>query len=259
MATVARDQARDRDVLAALTLADLQERRGLTVSGLLKWALEPLSYMAVYVAVFQLALGRDRFAYPLFLMCALVPWRYFTGVTTSATQIVRSHTAPLLNIGIRGNTLPLVVMATEGASFLIALALFPPMMAYYGVGFSPALLWLPVIIAILVVLMTGPAYVLAVFGLYFPDYRGVVQNLVRIGFFASTGLFTVDEVANGGVETVIRANPFSGVFESFRAVILEGQAPAAKDLLYPLAVGVLLLPAGLGLYRWRRARFAKEL
>ena len=250
---------RDRDVLAALALAELQERRGLTVAGVVKWSLEPLSYMAVYVAVFDAALGRSRFAYPLFLMCALVPWRYFTGVTTSATQVVRSHAAPLLNIGLRRDVLPLVVVVTEGASFLVGLALLPPMMAYYGVAFTAALLWLPVLIATLLTLVTGPAYLLAVFGLYFPDYRGVVGNVVRVGFFASTGLLALEEVADGRIRAVMRANPFSSVFDGFRAIVLEGRGPTLGNVVYPAAVGAVVLGAGVLAYRWRSDQFAKEL
>jgi ABC-type polysaccharide/polyol phosphate export permease len=49
------------------------------------------------------------------------------------------------------------------------------------------------------------------------------------------------------------------VFDSFRDVFLLGRAPTPMHLLYPLAVGFVLLGIGLLVYRWREADFAKEV
>jgi ABC-type polysaccharide/polyol phosphate export permease len=125
----------------------------------------------------------------------------------------------------------------------------------------PSILWLPVVLAILVVVTTGPTYLAAVFGLYFPDFRGVAQNLIRAGFFVSTALVPISRIPGEQLPLLIKANPMSGVFDSFRVAfgLVKRTSPEPFDLLYPLAVGGLLLVAGLALYLWREQHFPKEV
>lgn len=246
-------------VIGALASARLKRDRDLTVVGVLKWLLEPISYMVVYFALVAALLDRPSFAYPLFLLCALVPWKFFTGVVTGSMGVVAGHAAILTNRAIPRDVLPLVLVATEGASLLIALVLFPPMMAYYGIAPTAALLWLPVVLAVLMLVTAGPAYLGAVFGLYWPEFQPLVQNLVRLGFFISTGLVAVRHLANERLETLLHLNPLSGVFDSMRAILLDGRPPRAFDLAYPLAVGLASIAIGLPVYRHRQREFAKEV
>jgi lipopolysaccharide transport system permease protein len=245
------------DVLLALAWARLREQRDFTVAGFAKWILDPLSFTFVYFLLFGVVLARPQFAYLLFLFCALVPWRFFTGVLGGSMGLVHSYAAPLTNRSFPRDVLPLVLVVTEGANFLVALTLFIPLMAYYSIIPTAALLWLPVVIAVLMFLSTGPAYLLTLFGLYLPDLRGAVQNLIRLGFFASTALVGTKDLPER-FDVLLRANPVSGIFESFRAIIVYGQAPNPADLAYPLAVGLVLNVVGVALYRQRQHAFVKE-
>jgi lipopolysaccharide transport system permease protein/teichoic acid transport system permease protein len=258
------------NVFRALVVAEFQDSRDLTVIGSIKWLLEPLSYMFVYFVLVASILGRSRgYAFPLFLLSALVPWRFFTGVMQGSMGLVNRFSSVIVNVGVPLAVLPPVVMATELTNMLIALVLFAPMVLIYSVDAWPSVLWLPVIVADLVLLTAGPAYLMTVFGLYFPDFRGVAQNLIRAGFFLSTALIPLSRVPGDLLPKLIKANPFSGIFDSFRAVFgvanvnregeLVGHAPKPVDLLYPALVGVVLLVAGMLLYRARSSRIPKEV
>jgi ABC-type polysaccharide/polyol phosphate export permease len=117
----------------------------------------------------------------------------------------------------------------------------------------------PLILANLALLTSGPAYLMTVLGVYQPDYRGAVQNLIRMGFFVSAGLVRPEMANSQALELVLRANPLSGIFESLRAAVIYGRAPRAADFLYPFAVGLLLLAVSLMLYKRAAPGFAKEV
>ena len=269
--------SRSWDVFRGLVVAEFQDSRDLTLFGVLKWVLEPLSYMLVYFVLVASILGKDRgYAFPLFLLSALVPWRYFTGVMQDSMGLVNRFSSVIVNVGVPKAVLPLVVMTTELTNMLVALLLFVPMVLIYHVDMWPSVLWVPVIVANLVLLTVGPAYLLTVFGLYFADFRGVVQNLIRAGFFLSTALIPLNKIPGDTLPRLIKANPFSGIFDSFRAVFgvynvrapagcdtcppqLVGHAPKPVDLIYPAVVGVVLLLFGLAVYRWRANRIPKEV
>lgn len=245
--------------MVALASAELREERDLSVAGFIRWALEPLSYMLVYVVLIGVVLERGQAAYPLFLLCALVPWRFFTGVALGSMSQLNKNSACITNRAFPREVLPLVLILTEGASYAIALLLLFPFAAYFGVGFSAALLWLLPVSAVLALLAAGPAYLLSVVGLYHPGYRGVIQNIVRVGFFASAGLVPLTEVPDGLLPSIIRANPLSPLFEAFRGVVMHGRGPALAELAHPLAVATVVLAVGVSVYRRRQFDFANAL
>jgi lipopolysaccharide transport system permease protein len=247
------------EVLRAISVGEIRERRKLTPVGIAKWMLEPLSYMLVYFLVLGGFFEQPHHAYPLFLLCALVPWRYFTGAVLGAMSIVERNAAIISNRLFPREVLPLVLVMVEGATFLLALSLFVPLLVYYGIFPGAALLWLPVVIGVLAALCAAGGYVSAVFGVRFPDVRPAAQNLIRLGFFASAGLVQPSDAPSRALEMVLRANPLTGVFESFRAIFLRAEAPQATDLLYPLAIAVVLFMIGLPLYRRAQLSFAKRI
>ncbi|MFN2390145.1 MAG: ABC transporter permease [Actinomycetota bacterium] len=250
---------RPLELLRVLAVAEMRQSRDLTLLGMLKWVLEPLSYMAVYFVLVAAIFDRGREAYPLFLLAALVPFRYFTGVTTGAMGVVKSYGSVITNAAMPMWVLPLVLMVSELATLLLSLFVFVPFMIWYGVVPWPSVLWLPLLLVELMLLCSGPVYAATVFGLYVPHLRGASQNLIRTTFFVSTGLVAAAEVPGNELAQLVRLNPLSSLFESFRAVFLHGSSPALRDLLYLGASGLLMLALGAAVFVWRQHEFPKEV
>jgi ABC-type polysaccharide/polyol phosphate export permease len=258
-ATALRPPARWWEVFRTLTAVEIKEERDLTVTGFLRWTLEPLSYMVVYLILLGAIFNRPREAFPLFLLAALIPFRFFSETIFRAMAVVKSNASIITNRNIPRDILPLVTVASHATTLVLSMFLLVPFMVFYDAPFTPALLWMVPTIGILLVLTTGPAYLAALFGLYFPNFRGAAQNLVRVSFFVSTALVALKDIPGQELPVIFDLNPLSGVFDSFRAAILRGRMPGELDLLYPLAVGLVLLAAGWLLYRRRQDQFAKEV
>lgn len=251
---------RSRDVIWALTQAELRDERDLSVIGLLKWTLEPLAMLGVYMLLVAGVFRRAEADFALFMMCALVPFRFFSGAVTMSMSLVVRFGNIIGSYAIPRGVLPIVTILTEGASFAVGLVLLVPFMVYYGtVDVVAVLIWLPLMVAVLGLLTAGPVYLGAVYGLYLPDFRGAAQNLVRMSFLASTGLVALGKIPGDSLPRLFRANPLSGVFDGFRAVLIDGRGPDAGDVLYPAGVGAVLLVVGAVVYRWRERDFAKEV
>lgn len=226
--------------------------------GLLQWIMEPLSFMFVYFALVTAVMGSNEANYMLILMAALLPWRYFSGTVGRGLNVIEAHSQLIKNRVFPRMLLPAVPLLAEGVNFLIGMFLFVPLMIYYGIAPTAALLWIPGLVALLVFVSAGPTYLTSVFGLYFPGMKGVARNFLRVGFFASTALVSIRGVANERVGELLLLNPLSGVFEAFRAVVVYGRAPALGDVLYPFVVGAVALIAGVVLYSSRQSEFPKE-
>ena len=79
---------------------------------------------------------------------------------------------------------------------------------------------------------------------------------MRTLFFVAPGLVALDQVPEGA-QTWLKLNPLTGIFESYRSVLLYGQSPAPWELLYPALFAAVLLALVMPLYRREQRQFAK--
>ena len=147
-------------------------------------------------------------------------------------------------------------MLTEVSAFGASFLLFPITMIVGGVAPTWTLLWLPVVVAATLVLALGVAWPATLLGMWFPTIKVVVSQAVRVLFFAAAGIIALREMSDD-VRRWIVFNPLTGLFESFRHVVLYGEHPDFWQLAYPVAIGVLLGVVFIPIYRREQRHFAK--
>ncbi|MGI8606904.1 MAG: ABC transporter permease [Gaiellaceae bacterium] len=245
-------------MLLALTLSDLRARYGRGPWQLAKWLLDPFAVVGVYLLLVTFVLDRPGSAPGLSLACAVVPFQLVMSTLINAMGAVDTRRAIILNMRFPRALIPASALLTEAVAFGGSLVLLPLMMAAYGVGPTGSILWLPFVLAANLVFALGLAYPASLFGLWFRDLRILAISLVRAAFFLAAGLVALSEIP-GRTGELVRLNPLTGIFESYRDVLLFQQRPAAWELLYPLLVGLVLLAVFIPLYGREQQHFAKVL
>jgi ABC-type polysaccharide/polyol phosphate export permease len=100
------------------------------------------------------------------------------------------------------------------------------------------------------------AYVSSLVGIWFSDLRQFAVSIVRTLFFLAPGLVPLSLIG-GRAADLLRLNPLSGVFESYRSVLLYGTRPSAWELLVPTAFSLVVLSITLPIYVREQKQFAK--
>jgi ABC-type polysaccharide/polyol phosphate export permease len=136
------------------------------------------------------------------------------------------------------------------------LSIFVLMMAVYAVEPTPAILLLPLVVALNFVLACAAAYPASLIGLSFRELRPFAISIVRTLFFVAPGLVALSELT-GSAQDLVKFNPVSGVMEAYRDVLLYGQVPELWEFAYPLAWTLLLAAIFVPLYRREQREFAK--
>jgi ABC-type polysaccharide/polyol phosphate export permease len=152
--------------------------------------------------------------------------------------------------------IPFASLLTESMAWVAALPLLPLMMAVYGIGPTTALVWLPVVVAVTALLALAVTYPATLIGIWAPELRPFANSFARAALFVAPGLVALDQIT-GTARTLMPINPLTGVFESYRDVLLYGQAPAAWELLLPLGAALLIFGIGLPVYLRDQSRLAK--
>jgi lipopolysaccharide transport system permease protein len=244
------------DTLAALTLSDLRARYGRGQARLVKWLLDPFFAVGVYLVLVTVVLDRPGDAPGLSIACAVVPFQLVITSVTNGLGTIQMRRSIILNMSFERMLLPLSNVMTETIALGSSLVLLAVLMAAYGIAPTLAVLWLPVLVGITFLLSVAIAYPTAIVGLWFVDLRVFVISLVRTLFFVAPGLVALDQVPEGA-QGWLKLNPLTGVFESYRAVLVHGQSPAPWQLLIPLAWTAAILLAMLPLYHSEQRQLAK--
>jgi lipopolysaccharide transport system permease protein len=222
----------------------------------IKWLLDPVAAIGVYLVLVALVLNRDTTAIGLSLACAVVPFQFIVTSAISGLGAVGSRGSIIVNMRFPRVLIPLSSAATEAAASTASLLLLPVMMLIYGVEPTAAMLWFPLCLAVTIALSAALTYPTALIGIWYPEYQGFAISLLRALFFVAPGLVALDQIT-GDARDLLPYNPLTGIFEAFRDVFLYGTSPAAWQLLAPLAAAALVLAVALPIYRREQRELAK--
>jgi lipopolysaccharide transport system permease protein len=242
----------------ALARAELRARYGRGYFQLVKWLLDPFAVLGVYMLLVTFVIDRPVPDAGLSLACAIVPFQLVMSSVISGLSAIDTRRAVITNMAFPRNLIPVSVALTESVAFLASLVLLALMMAIYGVAPTPALLWLPVVLGVNLCLAMAFAFPATLVGVWFPDMRVFAVSIVRTMYFLAPGLVPLS-AASHRAQDVLRINPFTGLFESYRSMLVSGASPSAWMIIVPLGWAVLLAALFVPVYRREQRQFAKVL
>jgi ABC-type polysaccharide/polyol phosphate export permease len=244
------------DLLRSLTEADLRFRYGRGPSRFVRWLMEPFALVGVYLLLITFVLDRPGTAPGLSLAAVIVPFQLVISTVGNSMDALVARRPILLNMAFERNLIPASSALTECASFIASFFIIAVMMAAYGIAPTFAFVWLPLVVLVNIYLAVAAAYAASLLGLWLRELKPFLLSFVRMLFFLSPGLVPLSQTSPH-VRSLLRLNPLTGLFEAYRDVFLTGQAPAAWQLLYPIAIASVILAVFVPLYRTEQRQFAK--
>ena len=102
-----------RRLISYLVRAQIKKQGTDTVLGNVWWILDPLLSMLIYVFVMTLIFARKTPDFPLFLLAAMIPFKWFTGTIESSVGAVIGKGALIKQIQFPKIVLPLTICGAE--------------------------------------------------------------------------------------------------------------------------------------------------
>ncbi len=244
--------------LYVLTFADLRARYGRGGWQLVKWLIDPFALVGVYVLLVRFIFYRRLHAAGVSLACSVIPFQLVTMTVNNSLGIVKARKQIVGNMRFKRVLLPASAALTETFGFGASLAVLAVTMAVYGVTPKLSLLWLPLVLLEVILFGAAVAYPASLVGLWAPDMRGLVLSLSRATYYLAPGFVALTAI-HGQANALVRINPMTGLFEDLRHAVIYGTSPPAWELLYPLAVALVLLAVFVPIYKREQAHFAKVI
>jgi len=248
--------ARSADLLRVLTESDLRFRYGRGPWRFVRWLLEPVALVGVYLLLVTFILDQSGEAVGLSLTCAVIPFQLVMLTIANAMTTLEARRPILLNMAFNRTLLPASCALTECVGFASSFFLLIFMMGVYGVAPTWSILWFPPVLLVNLLLAIAAAYGAILLGIWLRELKAFVLSFVRILFFLAPALVPLEQTSDS-VRDALKLNPLTGLFEAYRDVFLYGQRPAAWELFYPLIGAVILFVVFVPIYRAEQRQFAK--
>lgn len=248
---------RYRELIRNLVVRDLKVRYKNSVLGFLWSLVNPLLMMLVFTVVFQILLPQQIRAFPIFVLCALLPWNWFASSINEAIPSIVNNAHLIKKVYFPREVLPLSVVLSNGVNFLLALLVLFGVIFVSGVNLSAWVLLLPAIIAVQLMFTLGVAFILSTVNVFYRD-TGVIMEVVLLAWFFLTPIFYPVTVAPEyrviwGITLPLRRlvyilNPMASLISAYRDILwgsVEGGPPGAPgfDFLTRTALTALFVLA----------------
>ena len=224
-----------RRLIRYLVQADLKKKGADTLLGNVWWVVDPLLQMLVYVILVSVIFDRGPPDYPLFIFCAILPWKWFTtvdqrrrsrrsrdGAADQADQLPEARPA-----GRRRSIAGIVELLVR-----VDPARRPDRPVLRRPRSATVALLIPVVAFVQLLFTLPVAIVLGAINVFYRDIGNLSRHVLRLGFYVSPGLYAVGRSIDTGrprstqlVGPLILANPWTILFTSYRDVIYDGLPP----------------------------------
>jgi ABC-type polysaccharide/polyol phosphate export permease len=128
-----------------------------------------------------------------------------------------------------------------------------------GVPPYATLVFVPLLIAIQVLLALGFAYLLAALAVFFRDVLHILGIGLTLWYFLTPIIYAIQNFAGSSAYFLLHLNPMTPLIVGYQRAILDGVPPEGAWLLYSTVVAVVVFLVGLAVYRRTSGAFEEEL
>jgi len=252
---------RTLEVLRVLVRSDFRARYRAQALGVVWSLLNPLVMMGVISLVFSQVFKTNTANFPIYLLLGLVQWQWITNGLSAGTQSFVANAELVKRTVFAREALPIAAVLSYGVNFCIEAAIVLVFVPIFPHAFrlSPALLLLPVFLALLVVLVAGAALATSVLNVIYRDVTYIVNTGLALLFWLTPVMYPVDQIEKipYPYRHLLLWNPAGAIMQAVRRAVMLGLPPTAMDWVRMLAPTAAVFLLGLLLFR-RHERMALD-
>ncbi|MGH2500706.1 MAG: ABC transporter permease [Candidatus Limnocylindria bacterium] len=255
-----------RELLADFAWRELRARYKGSALGFAWNFVIPLLQLVVFWILFGVLFGirpltaTGEQPYAIFLFVGLLPWTFFSNSLLAGASSIVANGAIVKKVRLPLQLLPAASVLSALANFLLSLVVLFGVLLVFGPRHPEGLAFLPLLVAIQIVLNLGLAYLLAALNVFFRDVEHILGVLVMAAYFLTPVLFPIAILADRPRELfLIHLNPMTAVIVGYQRALLDGLPPEWAPLAYSAAFALAVFLLGFAYFRRARDDFESAL
>lgn len=243
---------------AELVLKDFRVRYRNMSLGVFWSLLNPLTMMAILTFVFTQVFQSRIPHYPLYVLCGLIPYNFFTLSWVTATLSISENPALVKRVPLQTALLPLVSVLSNTLHLAIQLLLVLVLVLWYGLPVTWHYAWLPVIWVLELLFIYGLSLSTSSLHVVVRDVRYLVESLNLVLFWLVPIFYSFAMVPQQ-YKNLYEFNPVAALVLATQHVVLHHRTPP-QTLLWKMAlVAAVFLLSGAWVHARLRHRFYRYL
>ncbi len=256
-----RELYRYRELLYMLTYRDIKVRYKQSIMGLLWAVLMPVLIVSAGVIVrygYAVASGKPLDAGDVASVAVKsVPWAFLvSSIRFSCNSLVTNQNL-VTKVYFPKEVFPIAAVMASLFDLVVASGAVTIFLLVTQNGGNAQLAWVPLLLAILVVLTMGVGMIVSAASLFFRDVKYVVEVLLTFGIFFTPVLYDIRMFSTKGEWLLL--NPVAPILEGFSACIVRHQQPDMAWLAYSFAFGLTSLLGGFVFFKHLEPAFAESI
>jgi lipopolysaccharide transport system permease protein len=252
-----REHRRVVDLAVVLVGRDLRVSYGHAHHGLFWAPVATLVQVLVlgFVFVHVVPLGVDDYA--LFVFAGVAVWQVAVIALIGGAEAFTGNRDLVRRPGFPTAVLPLATIGSSLAGYALSLPVLLAAVALEG-RLTPAVLALPLVLAAEVVVLAGPAFLVATLNVRFRDVRHLVALLLGVLFYVTPVFYAADRIPER-YRWVAEINPLALVVRLHRQVLYDGEWPDPGRLGRCALLGLAGAAVGLAVFRRFESHLSDDL
>lgn len=248
---------RYRDLLYFLVIRGVKARYAQSVLGI-SWAIiQPLFTTLLFTIIFGnvVKVNSDGVPYVVFSFGAMVPWNYFSSTLTESANSLVANANMINKVYFPRLVLPLSAALSKLLDFVIGFVVLIGFLVYFQMLPSWEIIFLPLLLAILLMTSLGMGMILSAMAVQFRDVKHATSFLVQLLMYGAPVVYATSAIPEAW-RFWYSLNPMVGVIEGFRSIFLGTQAFPWQWIAPGAVVSVVVFVFGLFYFRRMERVFA---
>lgn len=242
-----------------LVLKDFRIRYRNMSLGILWSLVNPLVMMGVFTFVFgHLFVNARTPEYPLFVLCGLVPYNFFSGALLSGTTSVVESAGLIKRVPVPREVVPVAAVFSNCIHLLIQIVLLFGLALFYRLPPGKPWFWIPLIWSLYLLFVCGLALGSSAINVFLRDTRYVVEsfNLVLLWLVP---IFYPFSIVPAKYAWVYRFNPVAALVLAMQRILIDRQSPPFSLMVNLAIAAVIAMSFGWAIFARLKPRFYEHI
>jgi lipopolysaccharide transport system permease protein len=186
-----------------------------------------------------------------------VPWAFIVSSIRFSLNSLTSNRDLVVKIYFPKEIFPMAAVLACFFDFCVACTALTVFLVAIKIGASIYLLWVPVLLATIVMMSTGIGMIVSAASLFFRDVKYIVEVFLTFGIFFTPVFYDMRMFGDRGKWLLL--NPIAPLLEGLNASITHHQPPDVHWYLYSLVFSLVVFLSGFALFKGLEPAFAESI